>query len=201
MTVVEWLRALRGARPAHACEIRSELQAVRQHHTATVQQRDRIALDAVDEDSAAARWRQLDQAARECEERIELLSAALPLAEVREAEAARAAKEQSRQARIRNFERQAEEAQEFIDGVLASLPTGEDLTKARELRDALRAEAAELRAWSDAIGVRRPLDPLDAIHAALALRTTRIERSRLGRTRQITLDEHRGAVSSKTTNE
>ena len=193
MTFFEWLRSLRRTPSVTASGIRRELHALKQEYLITVQQGDLLALDAVSDEIAGARWNHLHETALELARRTQILTAALPAAEAREAEIARQAEEQTRQARMQDFERRTQEAQKFIDAVLGSLPSGEVLTQARDMRDVLRTEALGLRPWSNEVYVRRPLDPLDAIHAALALRVQRIERSRWIGASPITLKSRRAA--------
>src|SRR5688572_8768925 len=88
MTFLEWLRSLRRTQPVTASEVRRELHALKQQHAVTVQQRDLLALDAVNNEAAATRWLHLDATISELESRIAVLAAALPQAEAREAEAA-----------------------------------------------------------------------------------------------------------------
>ena len=193
MTLLAWLSSLRRPQPITASEIRSEWHALKQQHAVTLQLRDMLALDAVNDETAAARWGLLDETGHELARRLQVIAAALPVAEAREAEADRQSVERARQRRMQDFERRRQEAQHFIDAVLASLPSGEVLTQARDLRDALRTEANGLRAWSNDVRVRRPLDPLDAIHAALHLRVQRIEQRRWIGARPITLTDKRAA--------
>jgi hypothetical protein len=153
-SLLHWLRSLRRTESVTAAEIRHRLHELREQHAVTVQQRDAVALDAVNDETAAQRWSHLDGTALELTQRLQVLGAALPAAEAREAEAIRQAEERARANRMREFERTAADAQKWLDVVLASLPSGEVLTKARDLRDALRTEANGLRTWSSEVQVR-----------------------------------------------
>lgn len=177
--ILDWLRSLRQQQPATAADIRRQLTALHQQRAVTVQQRDLVALDAVNDEPSAARWVHLDATARDLDSRIAVLATALPQAEAREAEAARQAEADAYAKRMERYRQQTAEAQAWLDAVLARLPTGEELTQARNLRAALHAEAVRLEArGSREVAVRRPCDPLDAIYAALAMRVQRIERAR-----------------------
>ena len=193
MTILQSLRSLRQSRPIGAAEIRRELLALQQQHAITVQQRSLLALDAVNDDAAAARWSQLGDTVQVLAQRIDVLASALPQAEAKEAEAARQIEATARTKRMHNYQRQTAEAQAWLDGVLASLPSGEQLTQARTLRDVLREEARGLSQWSHDAAIRRPLDPLEVIHAALALRVARMERARWIGSHPITLSDKQRA--------
>lgn len=175
--VISWLRAWRRTEPT-AAAIRAELRALHHQRAVTVAQQGLLALDAVHDPTTARRWQDLGDTTTTFDQRIALLEEALPQAEARDAEAARLAEERRRAAHADAFERQTAEAQAFTDAVLASLPDGPTLTKARDLRDAIRHEAAMLRTWSDALNVRRPVDPLRQIVDALKMRLQRADRSR-----------------------
>ncbi|MGH6691136.1 MAG: hypothetical protein ACREF4_10735 [Gammaproteobacteria bacterium] len=174
----DWLRSLRQRPPAPAAEIRQELAGLRHQHAETIARRDAMALDAVQSDEVAEQYQQLDAEASELARQIQMLEAALPRADAREAEAARQAEADAHAKRLDRHRQQTAEAQRWLDAVLARLPSGEELTAARNLRDALRAEANGLSRRSQDVAVRRPLDPLDATYCALKMRVQRIERAR-----------------------
>jgi len=178
MNLLHWLKSLHRSEPVTAAEIRNKLNALRQEHAVTVRQRDLLALDAVNSEVAAARWTHLEDTAQQLAQRIDVLAAALPQAEAKEAQAAREAEAVARAKRMQDYQRQTSGAQAWLDDVLRRLPSGEELTKAQTLRDALRNDARWLSQWSRDIAVRRPFDPLEAIHDALALRVARIERAK-----------------------
>src|SRR6187401_487622 len=137
MAFIEWLHWFRRAQPVTAAEIRRELQALKNQQAVTVQQRDLVALDSLNDETAAARWGHLDDTEREVRQRILVLSAALPAAEAKEAEAARQVEAAALARRIEDYERATVEARGFVDTVLARLVTGEELTVAREFGRAL----------------------------------------------------------------
>jgi hypothetical protein len=110
--------------------------------------------------------------------RIAVLTVALPQANAREAEAVKQAEAAARIKFEQAYARKTAEAQAWLDDLLARLPTGPELTKARDLRDSLGADATQMRTWLNTAEVRRPLDPLEGIQHAFALRLQRIERSR-----------------------
>jgi hypothetical protein len=88
---------------------------------------------------------------------------------------------------MQDFVQRTQETQKFIDAVVASLPTGEVLTKARDLRDALHTEASGLRTWCNEASVRRPVDPLDVVVTAMQHRINRVSRARWAGRAPITL--------------
>jgi hypothetical protein len=178
MSVLNWLRSRRGNQPASAEVIRRELTALHQQRRATTQRRDLLALDAVNDERSATRWVDLAGTARQLDDRIAVLDAALPQAEAREAEAARQAEVALRAKHMRDYERQTAEAQAWAEDMLARLPNGEELTQARDLRDALNSKAAQMRAWSKDACVRRPLDPLGVLVTAMEHRIARVARAR-----------------------
>jgi hypothetical protein len=195
MTFRKWLRSFRRPQPVTATEIRRELQALKHQQAVSVQQRDLLAHDAINDSTAEARWSHLDASARSLDDRIALLAAALPQAEAREAEAARQAEAASRAKRTQDYERRTVEAQAWLDDMLARLPTGDELTKARDLRDALSSEAIQMRGWSNAVGVRRPLDPLHSLADAMQWRLDRISRARWIGSHPITLDRKKDGTN------
>jgi hypothetical protein len=178
MNMLQWLQSLRRADPTTAADIRRQLDTLRRRHDQMIAERDALALDAVNNDTAAERWQRLDAARVEIARRMQVLTAALPRAEEREAEAARQAELAGRAAQMQEFERQTEADRAWADAVVAALPDGPLLTEARNRRDRLRADAASLSRWSSAAVVRRPFDSLAFIYDALAHRVARIERAR-----------------------
>ncbi len=176
--ILDWLRSFRQRQPVTAAELRRHLDGLRRQQTETITRRDAVALDAIRDAVGATRWTALDDTARHLARRIDVLAAALPQAEAKEAEAREQAEATARAERMQDYQRQTVEAKQWADTVLARVTTGEELTQARALRDALRDEARWLSRWSHDVAVRRPFDPLDAIYAALAMRVQRIERSR-----------------------
>jgi hypothetical protein len=148
--LTSWLRSWRRTEPT-AAAIQAELRVLRGQRTVTVTQQGLVALDAVHDPTSARRWQDLGETTNALDQRIALLDAA----------AAHLAEEQRRAAHADAFERQTAEAQAFTDAVLARLPDGPTLTRARDLRDAIRHEAAILRTWSDAVSVRRPVDSVE----------------------------------------
>lgn len=187
MAVLDWLRSMRAAEPARAADLRRRLHESRELHTVTVQQRDMVALDAVDDEASARRWRELDDTTRELDQRITMLTGALPLAEARERHDAEQAEAAARARRMRDYERRTAEAQAFVEDVIKRLPDADTLTRARDLRQQLAAHARELATWSK--NARRPLDPLGAIATAMQHRVDRISHARWARSSAITLGE------------
>jgi len=173
-----WLKSFRRVEPVTAQEIRRQLAALREQHTQTVRQRHALALDAVRDETAAQRWTALDETARHLTRRIDVLAAALPQAEAKEAAAREQAEAAVHAKRMQDYQRQTVEAKQWADAVLARLPTGEELTRARNIRHVLGNQARTLSGRSQDVAVRRPFDPLDAIYDALAMRVQRIERAR-----------------------
>jgi hypothetical protein len=187
MNLLEWLRSLRRADRATAADIRRQLNTLRRRHDEMIAERDALALDAVDSDTAADRYQRLDVALVESARRMQILSAALPAAEEREAEAARQADAARREQAMVAYQRHTQEAQQSIDAVVANLPTGETLTALRDLRDRLASEARDLRTWSTDARVRRPLDPLNDVVEELQHRIDRVARARWAPSHPITL--------------
>jgi hypothetical protein len=194
MALLDWMKSMRHAEPLRATEIRRRLHEARELHTVTVQQRDLVALDAVHDEASAHRWQDLDDTARELDQRIAMLAGALPHAEARERQAAEEAEVAARAKRMQDYEQRTVEAQAWLDDVLTRLPDGETLTRARNLRQQLANDARELAAWSSAVSVRRPLDPLEAIVAAMQHRIARISHARWVRSSPITLGEAESAL-------
>ena len=170
-----------------AAEIRGQLSDLRSRHERVTADRAALALDAVNSERIALQYLQLDDEASELENGMQLLRAALPAAEAREAEAARQAEAAARAKRLQTFDRQTIEAQAWLDDVVMRLPTAEELTKARDLRDSLNSEAIQMRTWSDAVGIRRPLDPLNVLVQAMQHRIDRVSRARWAHGAPITL--------------
>ena len=189
MNFIAWIKSLRKAVPATAAAIRRELDSLQQQHKVTTQQRDHLALDAVNDEAASLRWLRLDGTAVELERRISVLEAALPQAEARETEAAAQAQAAARLKSEQEYARKIVEAQAWLDELLARLPTGAELTRARDLREALGTDASHLRRWSNALSVRRPLDPLLELSTAMQWRVDRIARSRWIGSLPITLEK------------
>lgn len=178
MSLLQWLQSLRRADRATSTDLRRQLETLRQQHDQMVAERDALALDAVNDDTVAERWQRLDLALNEIARRMQVLNAALPTAEAREADAARQAELGARVARMRAFERQTAADRVWADTVIGALPSGPVLTEARNRRDRQRAEATLLSRWSNDSAVRRPFDPLALIYDALAHRLARIDRAR-----------------------
>jgi len=192
--ILQWLRSLRQQHPTmSSAGIRRHIADRRQQRDQRAATRDALALDAMRSDSAAEQYQRLDAEVAELAQQVQMLEAALPRAEQQEAEAARQADAKARTKRMQDYQCQTAEAKRWADALIARLTTGEELTQARTLRDALREEARALSRWSDDVTVRRPLNPLEAIHDALALRVQRIERSRWIGSHPITLDDKRAA--------
>jgi hypothetical protein len=189
MNLLNWLRSLRRAEPASAATIRHELQALRHQQAVTVQQRDLLAHDAVNDETAAARWGHLDKSAHNLDQRIQVLTAALPTAEAKEAETARQAEAAALAKRIEDYEKATAEARGFVDTILARLVTGEELTVAREFGRVLASEARLLHPLTGTAQHRRPIDPMYEIRAALVHRIERIDRARWAPQAPITLKE------------
>src|SRR5688572_15524076 len=84
-----------------------------------------------------------------------------------DAEATRKAEAVRRERAMSAYQHLTQDAQQFMKAVLANLPDGDTLTQAREWRDRLTAEARELRQCTSTGSVRRPLDPLAEIVAAM----------------------------------
>jgi hypothetical protein len=187
--------SFRRAEPASVAAIQRELTALRAQHQQMTAARDRVALAAVNVVGAAVRWRHLNEAAAESAQRMAVLTAALPAAEEREAEAAQQAEAVRRERAMVAYQRFTQEAQRSIDAVVASLPTGETLTALRDLRDRLASEARDLRTWSNLPEVRRPPDPLSAVVDAMQYRLDRVVRARWAPKSPITLKA--GATSSE----
>jgi hypothetical protein len=187
MALWDWLKSMRHAEPLRAAEIRRRLHEARELQAVAVRQRDLVALDAVHDEVSAHRWQALDGAAHELDKRIAVLAAALPQAEAREHEAAEREELAARTTKLRDYDRQTAEAQAWLEDVLGRLPDGETLTRARDLRRQLAADARDLATWANDARVRRPLDPLEAIGAAMQHRIDRISRERLTRGSPITL--------------
>jgi hypothetical protein len=187
--MMDFLKSTRPTEPPSATEIRRRLHQARERHTVTVQQRDMVALDAVNDEVSEDRWHDLDCTVRELDQRIAMLASALPLAEAREQHAAEQAEAAARAQRMQDYERRTAEAQAWLDEVLGRLPDAETLTRARDLRQQLAADARELATWSSDVGVRRPLDPLDAIAAAMRHRLDRMSHVSVARGAAITLGE------------
>ena len=185
--IPEWLRSFRTPRPNTAAEIRSKLHALKQLHAVTVQQRDLVALDAVNDEIAATRWSHLDDTLQALIRRMDLLAAALPQAEAKEAEAAREAEAVRRERAMDTYQQHTKDAQRLIDAALANLPDGDTLTALRDVRDRLASEARDLRTWSNDTQVRRPLDPLHEVVSAMQLRIDRVARARWAASHPITL--------------
>src|SRR5262245_35234791 len=121
--------------------IRRDLHALEHQHAVTIQQRDLVALDALHDESAAMRYRDLDDTADSLLQRISVLTSALPHAEAREQQAAeQAAIAQREQAMVVHRQR-TEEARRIAGEVCAGLPDGPTLTALRDRRDRLAAEA------------------------------------------------------------
>jgi hypothetical protein len=194
MNLLQWLKSLRCVEPVTAAEIRRRLHALRQQQSVTVQQRDLLALDAVNDEAAAERWRHLDETVLELDQRMQVLTAALPIAEAREAEAAERTEVERRARAMKAYERATAEAQQFVDATLARLPDGETLTRLRDWRDRLADESRDLRVWSTDVQVRRPLDPLHVVVSAMQHRIARVSRARWMGSAPITL----GGTSSET---
>lgn len=191
----KFFASFRRTAPVTAAEIQRQLAALRQQHTQSVRQRHALALDAMRDQAAAQQWAALDEAAQHLTRRIDVLVAALPQAEAKEADARERAEAAARAKRMQEYERQTAEAQAWLDAVLARLPDGETLTAARDWRDRLHDEARSLRAWSNDVRVRRPVDPLAAIYDALGHRIQRLERARWARSAPITLLDDTKAAS------
>lgn len=194
MPLLEWLKSMRSAEPLTATELRRRLDEAQGLRAVTVQQRDMVALDAVGDEVSAHRWQELDGAVRELDQRIAMLTGALPLAEARERHAAVQAELVARARRMQDYERRTAEAKTWLDRVLNQLPDAETLTRARDLRQQLAADARDLAAWSNDRRVRRPLDPLAAIAEAMHHRIDRISRARWARNSAITLGEAESAL-------
>lgn len=177
-SLLGWLKSFRRAERVTAAEIRRQLAALRQQHHETTTARDGLALDAVNDDGAALRWTHLDATVQALAQRLSVLDLALGQAEAKEADAAEQADAAAHAQQMQHYQRQTTEAQAWLDALLARLPSGEELTEARNIRRALVAEARSLSRRSSDVSVRRPLDPLDAMYAALAMRVQRIERAR-----------------------
>lgn len=173
-----WLTSLRRAAPVTATDIRRQLAALRHQHTDTIRRRDALSLDAMSSDAAAERWMALDDDARRLVRQIDILAAALPTADEREADETRQAEAAARAAQMQEFERQTEADRAWAYAVVAALPDGPVLTEARDRRDRLRAGAVQLSRWSNVAAVRRPFDPLAQVYDALTHRVARIERAR-----------------------
>ena len=189
MNVISWIKSLRRTEPATATTIRQELESLRQQHKVTVQQRDQLALDAVSDEASVLRWGHLDNTGLELERRIAIFQAALPQAEAREAEAAAQVEAAARTKFEQEYARKTAEAQALLDELLARLPTGAELTRARDLRDALSGDAGRMRRWSNAVDVRRPLDPLHVLSAEMQWRVDRVAHSRWVGSHPITLEK------------
>ena len=181
-----WLWPFRPAPTAD--EIRRELQTRRQEHAVTIQQRDLIAFDAVRDEASAMRWQHLDDTTAALEQRMTVLSAALPKAEARERKAAEQAEAARRDRALVAFEQDTEEAERLVATVCGRLPDGETLTKLRDSRDHLAAQARELRPWSNDHRIRRPCDPLSEVVGAMTSRIARVERARHAPDSPITLE-------------
>lgn len=193
MSIRDWLRSFRRIEPATAAIIKAQLRTARDQYAVAVQQRDLVALDAVDDEASAARWQHLDDSTQELASRIDMLAAALPMALAREDEAREQADEQKRQQRMAAYLERTAEAQRWLDAVLERLPDGETLTAARDRRDLLYADARELSTCSRDVAVRRPLDPLAVINNELELRVARISRARWIGEHPITLGDKRAS--------
>jgi hypothetical protein len=189
MAMMDFLKSTRSAEPPSATEIRRRLDEARELRTVTVQQRDMVALDAAHDEASEDRWQDLDCSVRELDQRIAMLSGALPLAEAREQHAAEQAEMVLRASRMEDYIKQAAEVQRWQDGVLEQLPDAATLTRARDFGHQLAADARDLATWSSDLRVRHPLDPLEAISAALQHRIDRISHARWARGSAITLAE------------
>jgi hypothetical protein len=187
MSLLNWLKSLRRSDAPTAADIRRQLHEARGNLAVCRQQRDLVALDAVTDEVAARRWLDLDDACTEVERQIALLASALPQAEQREADAARQAEEQRRERALSAYQQHTQEAQRLHDDLLDRLPDGDTLTALRDWRDRLATEAGDLRPFSRDVTVRRPLDPLDALVAAMQHRIDRVSRARWAHSAPITL--------------
>jgi hypothetical protein len=170
-----------------AAEIRRELHTLTEQRAVTIQQRDLVAFDAVRDEAASLRWQHLGDTATALEQRIDVLRAALPQAEAREREAAERAEAVRREQAVIAYRKHLQEAERIAADMIASLPHGEALTRLRDLRDGLSAEARDLGTWSRDHDVRRPFDPLAEVLAAMQHRIARVERARHAGSHPITL--------------
>lgn len=199
----QWLRPRRPqpsqpAQPPQAAqptptvsEIRQQLVAAKLQYVEVTKKRDALALDALTDATAAERWRRLDESAAGLTNQARVLTAALAAGEEQEAEATRRAEAEARVQQMKQYLQNTAGAKEWVDVVLARLCTSEELTLARDRRDALQQEASALALWSSEAAVRRPFDPLDAVRAALVLRVQRIDRARWIGKNPITLTGNR----------
>src|SRR5688572_10342981 len=104
MRMREWLGSFRQLQPATSNEIRRQLIRAGREHDQKVAERDALALDAVNSHSAAERYQRLDDEVRVLERQVQILAAALPVAEEREAVATRKAEALAFTKRIEEFE-------------------------------------------------------------------------------------------------
>ena len=188
MSLREWLASWRRGAPVTAAEIRREIAAVEVQHANTVAERQAIALDAVNDAAAARRFQDLDTSATELSRRVQMLVAALPVADEREAEAARQSDAAAWAARAKAFDQQLADAAAWVEPIVARLVTVEELQRARDWRDLVSHEGRLIAQHRHDVRYRRPFDPLFALHAALKKRLDAIDRGRHHGAGPITLD-------------
>lgn len=183
-------------KPATAATIQQQLGATRHRHQQATKARDALALAVESGDpDARTQYQRLDADAAQLAHRMQILSAALPMAEAREDEIAKQAEAEVRSKRIEEFFRLTHEAHRFLDSILAQQVTGEELTQARELSLLLSREADALHRLTGDGQFRRPLDPFAAIRDALVHRIERIDRARWAKSAPITLLDHKQRAS------
>lgn len=125
MTILQWLRSLRQQHPAMpSAEIRRQIADRRQQQGQRAATRDALALDAMRSDSAAEQYQRLDAEVAELTQQVQMLDAALPRAEAKEAEAAQHAEAVRRERAMHAYQHHVQEAQQYTATVLANLPTG-----------------------------------------------------------------------------
>jgi hypothetical protein len=118
---------------------------------------------------------------------MQVLTAALPAAEAKEARAAEQAEAVRREQAMRAYRGHLQDAERTAADTIANLPDGEALTRLRDLRDRLAAQARDLGTWSRDHDIRRPFDPLAEVLAAMQHRIARVERARHAGSHPITL--------------
>lgn len=170
MRILGRLQAECGRKPVTAMALRDELGALRRQHAATIAQRDGLALQAIQSSAAGVEWERRDEAAHVAAQRIAVLEVAIPRAEALERAAAARAEAARRELARVGYDRAEAEARAWASGVLARLPSGTELTRARDLRDRLRALAADVDA-------PRATDPLAQIYDGCAARIHAVKRA------------------------
>jgi len=182
-----WTRmreAVRPTSPPTVQTLRQEVARLQAALRSLDDQRASLALAAVHDADAAARYQAVEEERRALQHRLEIVQTALPEAERQAADAARDAAVRQHAQAVATFEALTTATQQWVEALLAQLPDAAVLTEARNKRDALRDAAhAVLRgagAGPTPLNLRRVFNPLDVLHHELDRRCRAIVRHRTG---------------------